>query len=179
MPKVNLPLGIFGIFIPAIDPSIVVIPAVDPSVGSPGIYTKRVVTSAYVNLTRFLQQVAAGPNATLGGLFDANQFTSFDVVFGGATVGTTITPVMYETLYSNGVPTVVKNASNTPAFVISPVPPAPTLPTPANSSSVAKFSLADYWLLGQNGSEVTDVLELDVSAAIQLVGVQIYFGNKQ
>lgn len=176
MPSPNLVVGLYGIFVPAIDPSLVTIPAEDPVNVSQGVYSKPVATQFLFNLSRFLQQIASSSNASLGGQLSANMMTGFDIVFSAAAT-INFTAGMFETQYVRGTP-LVKTAGNTRQFILTPLPPLPTGATPAGQTQIISYSLGDYWLIGQNNPDTTTYLEVDVSAAIELYGVQIYFGNR-
>lgn len=176
MPKVNLPLGSYGIFIPAFDGAWA--PPQDAVQISPGVWAVVPGDPMILNLTKFLQQFAHGPNAALGGVFGAGMLTGFDVAY-SATTARTVTAAMYETAFINGVVPAPKNASNTPQFVLIPANPVP-LPasSPANAAMVARVQLTDYWLIGQNGPDTLDILSLTFSGAVNLFGVTIYFGDR-
>ena len=181
MPQVNLPLGLFGIFIPAYDPSIVVVPAIDPDNPSQGIWNKDVADSCLINLTRFLQQYAFSPNASLGGQYGANMLTGFDIVFNGPG-GLTVTPQLFETNYGNGTQPNVISAGNNNNLVLQ-VKSQPVLPTPAGATSIIGWTLGfppgtGYWLIGNNNADTTTLLQIGFSAAVILYGVNLYFGNK-
>lgn len=185
MPQVNLPLGVFGIFISALDPALVVVPANDPpeapSNPSQGVWSIAVAGQLVVNLTKFLQQYASSPNASQGGQFGANMLTGFDIVFsGGAGVG--VTPGLFEVTYGNGVAPVVKDAGTTASMVLQ-VRSQPTLPTPAGQSSIISYTLGfppgtGYWLIGQNNNDTETHLEIAFSAAVNVFGINLYFGNR-
>ena len=177
-------MGLFGIFVPAIDPSIVVVPALDPPEAptnpSQGIWAVPVASQFIMNLTKFLQQYASSPNASLGGQFGANMLTGFDFVFAGP-AGVGFTPALFEVNYTNGGQYYVNSAGNNPNLDLQ-VASQPVLPTPANASSIIRWTLgyppgSGYWLIGQNNADTDTHLECTVSAAIMLFGVNIFFGS--
>lgn len=181
MPQVNVPLGLYGIFISALDPSLVTIPAVPPTNPSQGVWEKAVAANVYVNLTKFLQQFASSPNASLGGQHGANLMTGFDIVFSGPS-GLVITPQMFETNFVDGVIPIVKSAGTTQSLVLQ-VAKQPTLPTPANAASIIRWTLGfppgtGYWLIGQNNADCETHLEIAFSAAVQLFGIGLFFGSR-
>jgi hypothetical protein len=164
MPKANLPMGVYGIFVPATDGAWAYIPEADWGTdpveinGFPGVYVRSQTGAttgqvvALLNVTRFLQQIAMSPNAALGGQFGANVLAAFDLVYEINTAApSNLSVSVIETKFRNGVPPdPTKNAGNTPALVVL-LPPGGLPVTPnSNNYYVIKCELADYWLIGQN-----------------------------
>lgn len=185
MPQQNLPLGLFGIFISALDPSIVQNPPEDPpplpTNPSQGVWSIAVAAGVVVNITKFLQQYAMSPNASLGGQFGANMLTGIDIVFAGPT-GLTINAQLMETTYLNGATPRVRTAG-TDISMDFQVKSQPVLPTPANGSSIIGWILGyppgtGYWLIGQNNNDTETHLEISFSTAVTLFGINLYFGQR-
>lgn len=201
MPKVNLPMGLYGIFVPATDlvpttvsgsglsaregkkeenkkesrtehkPASSPVARADATEVLPGVFGVVPTGPLLLNLTKFLQQFASGPNAVLGGQFGAGMLAGFDVAYSGD--GSAATLQLFETLFRNGQIPFVRNMSNTPQFVLTPSTLATADPSGYN---VTFISLADYWLIGQNNPNTSDFLLINTS--VTLYGITIYFGNK-
>lgn len=176
MPKVNLPLGSYGIFVPAIDGAWALLTPVDPTILSPGIWVRVVTGEVALNLTKFLQQFARAysPNAVLGGQFGANVLTGFSIAYTAA-AASNVTAALFETSFVNAVAPIVKSAANTPQFVLSPANPIPMPQTAPGTVSVVRVSLADYWLIGQNQEDTLDILDLNFAGTPNLLGVTLHF----
>lgn len=192
MPKPNLPLGLYGLFVPAVAGDWTYTPnalwTVDPNVGVPGLYGKILTGAgtgtAILNMNQFLAWVGAtSPNAPLGGQYGANVLSSFDVVYQtNSGAPTSITPAIFETQFPHSSASITpKSASNTPALVLTPTVLPPT-GVVTGQTGVVNVSLADYYLLGQNLQDVMDLLTITVvnTAGVNflLYGVQLYFGYK-
>lgn len=179
MPKVNLPMGSRGIFIPAIDGAWASETPIDPTILAPGVWVLPVQGEIALNLTKFLQQFVSPTtlNAVLGDEFASGILTGFDIVYMAA-AATTVIAGIFETPFFNGQTPIIKNATNTPQFVLTPANPIPIPQSaPASAAMVVKVSLADYWLIGQNLAGVMDMIDLNFAGPVNLLGVTVYFGQ--
>lgn len=137
---------------------------------------------AILNLSQFLNRIFANStqaiNSPLGVEFDAGMITGFDLIYSvGTGALTSITPSIYETTFVNGVAPSINSAQA--QFVLTPATASAAQSTDATKPSVTFFSLADFWIIGNNIQDVQDHLEIVVvdpggGPTFNLWGVQLH-----
>lgn len=141
---------------------------------------------AVLNLAQFMDRAFASAtqaiNSPLGTEFDAGIMTGFDLIYSvGSGALTSITPAIYETTFVNlATPSVNSTQAQ---FVLTPTVAPAAQSADATKPTIQFFSMADFWLLGNNIADVQDFIEIVVvdpggGPTFNLWGIELYMMNR-